>query len=1271
MAPLQTPPPRRPTSARTTNANNTASTSRPTTRPRTQPDPSIKKRRYIPGGPGGGGRYVDDDGKETPVGGTGPGGYLYTGPRGRVGRFNAENGVGGSVGRSPTTTTTTGVGGIVFEGAQTEPRPRPRRNREKDRIRERERRARKRAEREKEKERERLAAEELAGEGVVVTKQPQQQQRGVSEMQPRYTTATAAAAAVQSEGYKPREERGWEEFHPDLDIEAELFALDADEVDGIAMPNFARADKLLLFGRGKSQGEDDRPTTPDVDTVHVGGPVTTPRKKGPGRPPRRTETMLNGLGSPPAPRIIPIPTHNPKERLNLSKPQFRKVETFATFEGDQKVGINYVDRSMSSLGFQESDMFARANALHYIRGGEGSLEDELDQAQSVIDDGDLAMAAPLGRVEYDMDEQDDRWLEAINAQRKEEQAEPIKPAMFEITMTQIEKEWHALEKRIPKPNPKPPQTHRPRSSSAAAVNGEPSGPGEEQDTKCAICDDGDCENTNAIIFCDGCDLAVHQECYGVPFIPEGQWHCRKCQQLGRNTPTCIFCPNIDGAFKQTSPTQRWSHLLCAIWIPEVSLGNTTFMEPVMDVEKVPKSRWKLHCYLCNQKMGACIQCGNKNCYLAFHVTCARRAKLYLKMKSGHNGSSITDASVLKALCDKHVPSDWRREYDVDAATREAKDFYRRTMRGRRWADSQTSALMMIEPPQAADDEMAMQEEIAVGSNKRKRGQNTRPVWRLPSGAPVVPAAVYNRVETSLVRLAIRKRKEFVAEACKYWTLKREARRGAALLKRLQRDMESFSSMEITRRDFVGMGAAGGPRLQRRIEFAEELELDMEKVRVMCGMVRQKEEQKLEDVRILGNLVDTIYFPVPVLLRPILEKAQGLDQLRKYFEEGFQAMKAKLDGLFYVTVSTFSADIMAVFSEAIGFDSFDDAGDSHDHPNGHGIPHSELSAEQKDKKKFAKRIIKAIQPMLHEATRKEADLMGKPAQQQDFRDLEALLERNLHAGHATITSMGEQTANGDEAHEPDAEGEDELEGNGASQLVQVNGIGGAKTNGIANHNTTNHFSSETAMEIDEKSPRQPHNPDETTDDAIIHLHFPDAATNATIAIPTHHHANENGVASTTAGSAPSLSASGSTTNPSTTVSLSLSVADPLTPPRDTVTAGAGAGGIPWYLRQFDIKGTEVNQEVWTGREVMRGLSEELSDMDDEELDGLVGVEGMGEGNGGEEGGGVAGGGGGGTGGGIGGGVTGVTVIDGNLAPPVVEKVRKKAKRRSGIFSRRVR
>src|SRR3569833_4681015 len=79
-----------------------------------------------------------------------------------------------------------------------------------------------------------------------------------------------------------------------------------------------------------------------------------------------------------------------------------------------------------------------------------------------------------------------------------------------------------------------------------------------------------------------------------------------------------------------------------MWIPEVSPGNHTFMEPVMEVEKVPRNRWKLTCYICQQRMGACIQCGNKACYQAFHVTCARRARLYLKMKNSQGALAVLD-----------------------------------------------------------------------------------------------------------------------------------------------------------------------------------------------------------------------------------------------------------------------------------------------------------------------------------------------------------------------------------------------------------------------------------------------------------------------------------------------------------------------------------------------------------------------------------------------------------------------------------------------------
>ena len=45
-------------------------------------------------------------------------------------------------------------------------------------------------------------------------------------------------------------------------------------------------------------------------------------------------------------------------------------------------------------------------------------------------------------------------------------------------------------------------------------------------------------------------------------------------------------------------------------------------------------------------MGACIQCSNRNCFTAYHVTCAREYGLYLK--AGTEGEN-------RAFCHKHLP----------------------------------------------------------------------------------------------------------------------------------------------------------------------------------------------------------------------------------------------------------------------------------------------------------------------------------------------------------------------------------------------------------------------------------------------------------------------------------------------------------------------------------------------------------------------------------------------------------------------------------------
>lgn len=366
-----------------------------------------------------------------------------------------------------------------------------------------------------------------------------------------FSSAAAVAAAVaQSEGYKPREERGWEEFHPNLDIEATFMVFHSEDVDGTRKSTPPPpAHPTALNGANTPSKTGDASATgatsdaaPQAEGSVAGTPsaaVETPR--------RRTTRPRDAVsfyatrsdlgGTPKTPKVLSTLNQTPKERLDLKLPSYRKTDRILLFESKTFGQAKYVEKAMMNVGYQESDNFIRPDR-RLLKASDAHIDEDVDQLLGHKAEGEVVIphsGSNLGRVEYDMDEQDDMWLEQINAQRKLHELEPVTREIFEITITKIEKEWHALEKKIPKPNPKPPQTHRPRSSSAVAVNGENQA-GEEQDSKCAICDDGDCENTNAIVFCDGCDLAVHQECYGVPFIPEGQWMCRKCQLAGRGIP---------------------------------------------------------------------------------------------------------------------------------------------------------------------------------------------------------------------------------------------------------------------------------------------------------------------------------------------------------------------------------------------------------------------------------------------------------------------------------------------------------------------------------------------------------------------------------------------------------------------------------------------------------------------------------------------------------------------------------------------------------------
>lgn len=51
-----------------------------------------------------------------------------------------------------------------------------------------------------------------------------------------------------------------------------------------------------------------------------------------------------------------------------------------------------------------------------------------------------------------------------------------------------------------------------------------------------------------------------------------------------------------------------------------------------------------------------------------------------------------------------------------------------------------------------------------------------------------------------------------------------------------------------------------------------------------------------------------------------------------------------------------------------------------------------------------------------------------------------------------------------------------------------------------------------------------------------------------------------------------------------------------------------GGVPWFLQSFHPNGTTIEEEQWAGRDLVRAMSEGLSEMDEDQISGLVDEEG---------------------------------------------------------------
>ena len=282
----------------------------------------------------------------------------------------------------------------------------------------------------------------------------------------------------------------------------------------------------------------------------------------------------------------------------------------------------------------------------------------------------------------------------------------------------------------------------------------------------------------------------------------------------------------------------------------------------------------------------------------------------------------------------------------------------------------------------------------------------------------------------------------------------------------------------------------------------------------------------------------------------------------------EPLRVKVEDREYYSIVPLAEDIARVIREKVGVLQI-------------GDNKVKQTPEQKHIKQRASIILTKVRPILMDAARKEAELGYKSPDvaEEEAQRVLVIMQNALKSGPAsTIPSV-----------------------TGAEDRDEETTSRRGSAQGLTNGTTEAYADADADGDVDMADASVPRNSDApnniggpTTHEEMmidgIKLDFEPNA-DADQALHVGDDAND---------SVPALSNSGST-NPSH------GQVDPPTPPHsDTkdLLAPLVHGGIPWYLEQFDPQGTTIHDEEWSGREVLRDLSEELSELDEEALNELV-------------------------------------------------------------------
>ncbi|KAJ1569054.1 nuA3 HAT complex component nto1 [Cladochytrium tenue] len=219
-------------------------------------------------------------------------------------------------------------------------------------------------------------------------------------------------------------------------------------------------------------------------------------------------------------------------------------------------------------------------------------------------------------------------------------------------------------------------------------------------------------------------------------------------------------------------------------------------------------------------------------------------------------------------------------------------------------------------------------ELQPASNRSRpsvsssHGVSGAAAYRALLAAPVATRAVFRKV-CEAVRGPVRKKGQLVELVCRYWSLKRESRRGAPLLKRLHLEPWTAASSAVQEDEQMK---------RQRFEFLRHVRRDLERVRLLAELVKKREKEKLRRVTAQCEYLSVILNPMTHFLRPVLEKIKRFDTRQLFAEPvdttevtdyldyvtkpmDFQTMTKKLENNEYLSLDDLHADVELICANA--------------------------------------------------------------------------------------------------------------------------------------------------------------------------------------------------------------------------------------------------------------------------------------------------------------------------------------------------------------------